>query len=365
MTGIRQAAPKGAFSTARPKKTDPEMSTTSPATSSAPSRNMHGLVCIEVGMLFFVVQDALMKSLLETYPVWMLICLRSCIALVVLVPVIAALQGARGLMTSLWYLHLARAFLFATGFSMFYAAFPFMGLAEVTTIFFSAPLMTALLASLILKETIGPHRIGALVIGFIGVIIAMNPTGDAFSWVAVLPLMCALTYAIGQVLARVIGDRDSSLTTGLYTLVPAAPMILLLGWSLNQIIDLGPEFHHLRWAFPSEALTDIPRLLLVGSAGLIGWILISRAYQVANASFIAPFDYTYLPIALALAYILWHEVPPTTTLIGMGLIVLSGLYLGYRELKATRNSEDQPVVAETVFAPGNPASPPITDDTSP
>ncbi len=340
------------------------MSTTAPATPSAPSRNMHGLFCIEFGMLFFVVQDAMMKSLLETYPVWMLICLRSCVAVIVLVPTIAVVQGSRGLLTSLWYLHLARAFLFAVGFSMFYAAFPFMGLAEVTTIFFSAPLMTALLAALILKETIGPHRIGALVVGFVGIIIAMNPTSDAFSWVAILPLMCALTYAIGQVLARIIGDRDSSLTTGLFTLVPAAPMILVLGWSLNQMIDLGPEFHHLRWAFPSEALTDIPRLLFVGSAGLVGWILISRAYQVANASFIAPFDYTYLPIALALAYFLWDEVPPVTTLIGMSLIVLSGLYLGYRELRVTKDNDDQPVVAETVFAPGNP-SPlhPSSDDT--
>lgn len=339
------------------------MTTTVQGTTPAPSRNMHGLFCIEVGMLFFVVQDAMMKSLLETYPVWMLICLRSCIAVITLVPVITLLQGARGLGTSLWHLHLARAFLFATGFSMFYAAFPFMGLAEVTTIFFSAPLMTALLAAVILKETIGPHRIGALVIGFIGVVIAMNPTGDAFSWVAILPLMCALTYAVGQVIARIIGDRDSSLTTGLYTLVPAAPMILILGWSLNQIIDMGPEFHHLRWAFPAEALQDIPRLLLVGSAGLVGWILISRAYQVANASFIAPFDYTYLPIALILAYVLWNEVPPAATLVGMSLIVLSGLYLGYRELRATRDTDEQPVVAETVFAPGNPLPPPNPDET--
>ncbi len=338
------------------------MSTAASQSPAAPSRNMHGLICIEAGMIFFVVQDAMMKSLLESYPVWMLICIRSCVTALVLTPIIVYLGGAHRLLTPLWPLHLARAALFALGFSLFYAAFPFMGLAEVTTIFFSAPLMTALLASLLLKETIGLHRIGALVVGFAGVIIAMNPTGETFTWVAILPLICALSYALGQILARHIGDRDTTLTMGLYTLVPAAPLILVMGWSLNQLVELGPEFHHLRWAFPSEALTDIPRLTLLGCTGMAGYLLISRAYQVANASFVAPFDYTYLPIAVMLGYLLWDEVPPAATWIGMGLIILSGLYIGYRELRAARDTDDQLVVAETVFAPGSPLTPQPAED---
>ncbi|WP_299850063.1 DMT family transporter [uncultured Roseovarius sp.] len=341
------------------------MSTYAPDTPAAPSRTVHGLICIEVGMLFFVVQDAMMKSLLAVYPVWMLICIRSLVAALILSPLILVLGSPHRFLTPFWPLHLVRAALFALGFSLFYSAFPFMGLAEVTTIFFSAPLITALLASFLLKETIGPHRIGALVVGFLGVIIAMNPTGDAFTWVSILPLLCAVAYALGQILARYIGDRDSTLTMGLYTLVPAAPMIMLMGWSLNQIVDLGPEFQHLRWAFPTEALSDIPRLALLGGVGMAGYLFISRAYQVANASLIAPFDYSYLPLAVVLAYVLWNEVPPTATLIGMCLIVASGLYLGYRELRAARDGDDQPVVAETVFAPGNPLSPQYNDEDSP
>ena len=338
------------------------MTSYAPDTPSTPSRTVHGLICIEAGMLFFVVQDAMMKSLLETYAVWMLICVRSLVTILILTPLIVILGKPHRFLTPLWPLHLLRAGLFALGFSLFYAAFPFMGLAEVTTIFFSAPLITALLAALFLKETIGPHRIGALVIGFIGVIIAMNPTGDTFTWVAILPLFCALAYALGQVLARHIGDRDSTLTMGLYTLAPAAPLILIMGWSLNQFVEIGPEFRHLRWAFPVEALDDLPRLALLGCTGMAGYLLISRAYQVANASLIAPFDYSYLPIAVILAYALWGEVPPTATLIGMALIISSGLYLGFRELKAARHSSDQPVVAETVFAPGNPLPPQSAED---
>ena len=131
-----------------------------------------------------------MKSLLGEFTVWMLILTRSVIAVLVLVPTILYLGRPHRLFSPLWPLHLARAVLFAFGFSLFYAAFPFMGLAEVTTIFFAAPLMTALLAAIFLDETIGRHRIGALVAGFAGVLVAMNPTGDAFRWVAILPLIC-------------------------------------------------------------------------------------------------------------------------------------------------------------------------------
>jgi drug/metabolite transporter (DMT)-like permease len=98
--------------------------------------------------------------------------------------------------------------------------------------------------------------------------------------------------------------------------------------------------------------------------GMCGYILLSRAYQVANASLVAPFDYTYLPLATAMAFFLFDEVPGTNTLVGMALIVAGGLYLGFRELRATRGTEEAPVVAETVYAPGSPHPSQIPDDES-
>lgn len=342
------------------------MSTLAPNSTHPPSRALQGILCIEFGMLFFVVQDGMMKSLLTTYPIWMLIGIRAIISVLILTPAILLLGRPHRILTPLWPLHMARAGLFAVGFSLFYAAFPFMGLAEVTTIFFAAPLMTSLLAAFWLGETIGPHRIAALLVGFIGILIAVNPTGDTFQWVAILPLICAAAYAVGQILARKIGERESTLTVGLHTLGFSGVFIVPMGWAFNQIITPGPEFYHLRFAFPAEALDDIPRLLLLGLTGMCGYMLLSRAYQVANASLVAPFDYTYLPFAGILAYVLWHEVPAPTTLIGMGLIIMSGVYLGYRELRAARHDEDAiAITAEASFAPGNPLPPWPTDDEGP
>ena len=121
------------------------------STADAPaSRTPQGIAAILLGMSLFVFQDAMMKSLLGAFPVWPLLLVRAVVCSLVMVPLI---------LTPLWPLHLARAMLFAFGFSLYYAAFPFMTLAAVTTIFFAAPLITAVFASVFLKEHIGIHRI--------------------------------------------------------------------------------------------------------------------------------------------------------------------------------------------------------------
>ncbi|MEM6668287.1 MAG: DMT family transporter [Pseudomonadota bacterium] len=329
------------------------MSSGSVSIEAPASRSLGGIACVVVGMMFFVVQDALMKLLLGDFTIWMLILARSAIAVLVLVPLILYLGAPHRLLSPLWPLHLTRAALFAFGFALFYAAFPFMGLAEVTTIFFSAPLLTALIAAIFLGEKIGVHRTASLGVGFAGVVIAMNPTGDTFQWVAILPLITAATYAASQVIARRVGDRETSLTLGLYTIALAGVLLLPASYALNEALVLGPEFRHLRWdwSLPGDNLWIVP---VIGVVGMIGYILISRAYQIADAGIVAPFDYTYLPLAALMAYALWDETPEWTTIAGMVLIIGSGLYLGYRELMQTRRVLEPTPTAEIVFTPGAP-----------
>lgn len=330
------------------------MATLLDAAARPRSRTIAGIACIEIGMLLFVCQDGLMKSLLGEFTLWTLMLARTLVAVLVLTPLILVLGAPHRLLTPLWPLHLARASLFAFGFSMFYTAFPFMGLAALTTIFFSAPLFTALLAAVFLGETIGVHRIGCLMVGFAGVVIAMNPSAETFQWVALLPFACAMSYATSQVLARRIGERETSLTMGLYTIVFAGVLIVPLGYMVNLAFDPGPEFRHIRWDWQFPDPERIAILALLGVIGMAGYIMLSRAYQIANASLIAPFDYTYLPLATAMAWLVWGEVPSLHTVAGMALIVGSGLYLGYREVMQTRRRIDPPPTAEAVFVPGSP-----------
>ncbi|NSY41409.1 DMT family transporter [Leisingera sp. ANG59] len=319
-------------------------------------RTAQGIACVLAGMVLFVGQDVLMKDMLSHYPVWMLIFVRSIVALMTLLPLVLWLGAPHRIFTPLWPWYLARAMLFASGFAMFYSAFPFMGLAEVTTLFFSAPLMTAALAALFLHEKIGLHRAAALLVGFAGVVIAMNPAGDSFGWIAILPLLCALTYAISQAIVRKIGEQDTSLTIGLYTISFSGLLIVPIGFAVSQMIVITPELSHLRMGWPVPPAEGVAMLALLGSIGTVAYTLVSRAYQIANASVIAPFDYSYLPLAAALGYLLWGEVPPYTTFIGMVLIVASGLYTAHRELRVNRAEADNPPIAQTVFTPGAPAA---------
>jgi drug/metabolite transporter (DMT)-like permease len=331
--------------------------TVSAQTSALPlSRTLQGIACVMGGMVLFVGQDLLMKGMLTVYPVWMLIFIRSIAALFTLLPLILWLGAPHRLLTPLWPWYLARALLFGMGFAMFYSAFPFMGLAEVTTLFFAAPLMTATLAALFLQEKIGLHRIGALLVGFVGVVVAMNPTGGTFGWISILPLLCALTYAISQIIVRMIGEQDTSLVIGLYTISFSGLLIIPMGFLVTQVIVITPELAHLRMTWPVPDVNGIAMLALLGTIGTVAYTLVSRAYQIASASVIAPFDYSYLPLAAVMGYLFWGEIPPLTTFVGMVLIVASGMYTAYRELRVDRSADDNPPTAEIVFAPGAPAA---------
>ena len=327
------------------------------------SRTPQGIVAILLGMTLFVFQDAMMKSLLVDFPVWPLLLVRAVVCSLVMVPLILYLGPPHRILSPLWRLHVTRALLFAFGFSLYYSAFPFMTLAAVTTIFFAAPLLTAVFASVFLKEHIGIHRISALALGFVGVIIAMKPGADSFQWVSVLPLICACSYATSQMLARRIGDRDTAMVAGAYTIILAGVIVLPLGWSLNVLFDIGAHAAHLRWSWEAFNLGILPWLALLGALGMVAWTLLSRAYQIADVGAVAPFEYAYLPMAALLGYVVFDEVPTWNTLVGMALIIVSGIYIAWREIVNARQSI-MPTV-EASFAPGNPGVVPDAHEIDP
>lgn len=332
------------------------------ATSVTVSRTPHGILCILAGMCLFAGQDAMMKHLIGPYTVWQLIGIRAVITAMIMVPAILLLGGQHRLLTPFWRLHVLRGALFAFGFSMFYAGFPYMTFANLVTIFFAAPLITAVMAVAFLGERVGLHRKIALVAGFLGVIIAMRPGSDSFQWVSLLPLCCAISYAVSQITVRRVGSRDSTLTIGFYTIVSAGLFVVPMSWLLNALTGIGAEAPHLafRWVVPT--LDALPMLVLLGAIGMAAYMLLSRAYQLGDASAVAPFEYVYLPIAAALGYFAWGEVPLWNTQVGMALIIVSGMYIGRRELAAAKRAKTPAPTAETPFVPGHPPPPSPADN---
>lgn len=246
-------------------------------------------------------------------------------------------EGSRGLpKTQQPRLEIIRGvclFLSYTAYMMGLAALP---LADIEAIRFSAPLMITFLSVVLLGEKVGPNRWLALIIGFLGVLLIVRPGSTAFNLGSIFILISVLFYALTVILTRKLHSNDSSATMAYFSSLVYLLASLLLS-PLPVIVGEIPVAHPsiaflIRgWSFPG--LFD---MWIMAGLGLIwaGWIyFLSRAYSLAQASVIAPFEYISLPINIMWGFLIWQEIPTATTLAGAFLTLFSGLYVLYRERK--------------------------------
>ncbi|HEY0605205.1 MAG TPA: DMT family transporter [Herpetosiphonaceae bacterium] len=299
------------------------------------SSNMQGVGFLVLGMLIFSLQDIAVKWIGGDYPVLEIVTFRSVIA-IPLTLLLFRYEGGQGLPTTqqpmLEYIRGGCYFLSYTTYFMGLAALP---LAEIAGIKFSGPLMITCLSVVMLGETVGPRRWLALLVGFIGVLLIVRP-GATFNIGSIFILISVLFYALAAILTRKLQTTDSSATMAYYSSLVyllatciLAPLLILVGDVPNAHPSVAFLFR--AWVMPS--LLD---WLIMSGLGLIwagGMYFIARAYSVALASVVAPFEYVALPINAIWGFILWQEIPTLATWAGAGLSLLSGLYILYREQK--------------------------------
>jgi len=314
----------------------------------ASTQAVAGIIAIVTGAASFAMQDVLMKVLLEQHTLWFLIETRLVISIVLLCAMIALIGGRHTFISINARLHFLRGFLMSLSFAFFYSALPSMSLAAAATIAYAFPLFVTIFAVVFFGERIGMRRIFALLTGFTGVVVTMRPGSGLFELISILPLASAFTYAISIVLLRRVGDSESSLTVALHSAFWFALFIFLNGYILSLVVGPIEGFKHLDWVWTIPMAGDLPILLGLGLCGFAGLILISRAYQIAPASFIAPFDYAYLGWAALFSFLFWDIFPSGFTLVGMFLIVGAGVYVGRRELLQLRRVEAEARAAERV-----------------
>lgn len=316
-----------------------EQAPVAPVLALTGARAMAGILAICGATFAFTLQDAIMKVMMEEYSLWNLLLVRLVVSVLLLSGLIAVLKGRHTFGSSNYLTHIVRGFIMSFCFIAFYAALPFMELTSIATITYAFPLFTAFFAAVFLKETVGWRRSLALVVGFAGVVVAIRPGSDLFDPVSLLPLVTAITYAVTLIMLRRLGETESTLTVALHTSIYFGLFILLNGYLLNLFFGNTPGFEHLHWDWRLPPLDDAPILLLLGLCGVAGITLASRAYQIGPASFIAPFDYVYLAWAALLGFLLWGTLPDQFTLLGMGLIVGAGIFIGQREIRLLRQAE--------------------------
>ena len=248
-------------------------------------------------------------------------------------PLLLAVSGRAALSARRPWMNLLRGALHGAASLLFFTAVKFMPLADVFAIYFVEPFMLTVMSALFLGERVGWRRWLAIVVGFGGAMIVMQPSYEIFGWTALLPVLCAFLYTLYLFLNRAIGDADSPLTMQTFagiggTLFTAAA--LLAGTAAGE--------ENFAISLPASLL-GLGLLVLLGTTSGYFHLLVVRAFRMAPLSLLAPFQYFEIISAAALGYALFGDFPTASKWLGIAIIVASGLFIIWRERVRARSEQ--------------------------
>ena len=286
-----------------------------------------GIASILVAVFFFSIADAIAKWLGQDYEAAQIVFLRYLFGLIPVAVIvwlggggIAALRTRRPLAQGL------RALLIFCALLSFFTGLRSLPLAEAIAMAFTAPLWVTALSVPVLRETVGPRRWAAVIVGFVGALIIIRPGTEAFRYEALYILVSALCFALAMLLTRRIAPTETNVAILAYTTLGAA----LASAPIMPFV----------WQAP--AAEDLLLFLLIGLVGSTAAYFIIVAYRNAPAAVIAPFDYTALIWGSILGWVIWREQPDPLVWAGAIVIALAGIYITRREAAAGRAAAKPP-----------------------
>lgn len=313
---------------------DPAPEVSPPAAPPRRSQPFYGIFLKTLSALSFTCMAAIVKyvgvgGVATLPPLGELIFFRSFFALV---PVILWLAYARPLsaafVTQNLKGHIRRGLIGSGGMFFGFTALSYLPLPDATALSYAAPLLSVLLASLLLKEVIRIYRWTAVVIGLIGVIIMLLPhlslaSGGAGHWRGVLFALAGATCAaFAMIEVRRLTETEHTGAIVVYFSLTTTVMSLVT-------FALGFVYPEYAWVWPSAR--DFAVLALIGMFGGVGQILLTHCYRFADASIIAPFDYTSMVWALLIGWLVFDQIPDSFVLIGAAIVMGSGIFVILRE----------------------------------
>ena len=284
---------------------------------SALSPNLRGALWMVGSALAFTGMTTLIKFLGDDYPAALQTFYRQLAGFIVLLPIILR-RGKSAFTTTRPGILLFRSAAGTVGMILSFYAFQKMPLADANALSFTRTLWLVPLAAFVVRETVGPLRIGAAVVGFLGVLVMLRPGVDG-------------TFAIGlPALAMLASSFLFALTiTGMKVMTRDHSPIVLLVWSATLGLVLGIPGAIFTWRWPEP--TD---LALLGAMGVLGTVTQGcyiKGMSIGDAGAMAPIDYIRLVFTVIVGFALFHEIPTVWTIAGAGLVVASTLFITWRE----------------------------------
>lgn len=295
------------------------------------------------GMLVMSFVDNLVRVFSDDLSVWQFHLLRAAFALPMLGAAAMMLRGETIRPRRLWWVIL-RGVLIAISMLLFFASIPMLPMAQCTAGLFTAPLFVVTISALFLNEPVGPRRIVAVAAGFLGAMLIVQPFGQSVTAFAVMPVVAGFFYALSVLITRQKCREESPVALlfanftafGLMGICGAAA---LTAFPPSETLHAAAPFLFSTWQTP-------PGWAVLGMAGMalgavIGIAGLTRAYQLADSSFLTLFDYTHLIGATFFAWVLWSEIPPMESAVGIALIVGAGAYIALRSRPAVPAANPQ------------------------
>jgi drug/metabolite transporter (DMT)-like permease len=282
---------------------------------------LRGILMIMTAVAMFTVMDSMAKYLSRYYPVPGITWARYAFHLLFVVMILGPRLKLGLVRTRRLGLQIVRGMLLAASSMFFFSALKFMPMAEASSISFVAPMLATLLGVILLKEKVEPARWLAVTAGFVGVLIIVRPGSGIFSWVAVLPLATAASFASYQILTRKLAGVDGPYTSLFYSGVVGTVM-------LAAVLPF-------QWVTP----TTVAHALMLPAIGFLGGLshlILIRAYDQAAVSTLAPFSYTQLIWVILMGYLVFGDFPDHWSLIGIAVIMASGIYIATHQQLSER-----------------------------
>ncbi|HCO54189.1 MAG TPA: EamA family transporter [Pelagibacterium sp.] len=288
-----------------------------------------GVLIMLLAMFLFSLNDAMGKWLVATYSVGQVLLLRSAVALVILLPFLWK-SGLKPILSAERpKLQFARVVFSTAEVFCFYWAVYFLPLADVMTYWLAAPIYVAAMSPFLLKEKVGPIRWAAIGLGFVGVLVALTPSGEVNPLAILVSVVGTLAFALMVITGRTLrGTPDKT----------------LVFFQITGALIAGLILTPFGWVTPT-----VPDFLLLGTLGVVAMlahICVNRAVKLADAAAVAPLQYTLLPWAIILGYLFFGDLPRPLTLVGAAIIITSSFIIYLREQR-TRRTSPAPAVSGT------------------
>jgi len=275
-------------------------------------------------------QDAVVKWLSGGYPVHEALIIRCLIA----TPIVLLLAMRSTARPVLFDRHtprsLLRGFILSTAYISFVLSIATMPMADSVAIYFTMPFFVAALAYPVLGERVRIHRWFAIIVGFIGVIIMLDPGAEVFEPAALFALYAAFGYALGQMMGREIAQHVPPTIMAfhqnlIYFAVAAILAAVSYSFDFSGVTHKSLSFLLRQWTMPSTS--DLLLMCSLGVFASFAMVLFGVAYKLAESSFVAPFEYSAMIWAVLFGFILFGDIPGLNTLTGGLIVIAAGLFM--------------------------------------